>query len=217
MSDQLETAAALMARHYLILAFLVSLGALQIAVTISGIRGLWLLPNRALTRALGILLIVIGFAFYIFSPMWIEGPWAAGSVVDGTSENRQLGTAALSEISGARNLNDIHGGMAGTAYAVYFVLSAVLATLFAAIIGTINLRTFPPPSRSEGDAWSEAITQGVPEPTGGLDALKNNDPITTLKSSLSNLSKNGREDVRAEMRSAHRWSIPPIIGRMWRN
>ena len=226
MSDQLETAAAMMVRDYLILAFLVSLGALQIAVTISGIRGLWLIPNRTLTRSLGIVLIAIGFAYYIFSPIWIEGPWAAGSVVDGTSENRQLGTAALSEVSGARNLNDIHGGMAGTAYAVYFVLSAVLATIFAAIIGTINLRKFPSPSRSEGDAANSSpfskgryrgVPQGEPEPADGLDALKINDPITTLKSSLSNLRKNASKDVRTELRSAHQWSIPSMIGRMRRN
>ncbi len=204
-----------MVRDYLILAFLVSLGTLQIAVTISGIRGLWLLPNRNLTRYLGILIIVVGLAYYIFSPIWIEGPWAAGSVIDGTSENRQWGTASLSEISGARNLNDIHGGMAGTAYAVYFVASAVLATIFASIIGAINLRLSP--LRSEGDAWSEANTQAVTEPADGLDALKTADPITTLKSSLNNLRQTGKADIRNEMRSAHRWSIPYMIGRMWRN
>ena len=217
MSDQIESAAALMVRDYLILAFLVSLGSLQIAVTISGIRGLWLLPNRILTRYLGILIVVVGLAYYIFSPLWIEGPWAAGSVIDGTSENRQWGTAAFSEISGTRNLNDIHGGMAGTAYAVYFVVSAVLATLFAAIIGAINIRLSPSPSRSEGDAWSEAITQGMPESTDGLDILKNNDPITTFKSSLSNLRQTGKADIRHEMHSTHRWSIPSMIGRMRRN
>ncbi len=209
MSDQLETAAAMMVRDYLILAFLVSLGALQIAVTISGIRGLWLIPNRTLTRSLGIVLIAIGFAYYIFSPMWIEGPWAAGSVVDGTSEFRQWGTAALSEISGARNLNDIHGGMAGTAYAVYFVLSAVLATIFAAIIGTINIRLSP--------SFRRGLGGGHAEVSDGLDALKTNDPSTALKSSLSNLRNNAREDVRDEMRSAHHWSIPSMIGRMRRN
>ena len=49
MSDQIQSAAALMVRDYLVLAFLVSLGALQIAVSISGIRGLWLTPNRVVT------------------------------------------------------------------------------------------------------------------------------------------------------------------------
>ena len=218
-----------MVRDYVILAFLVSLGALQIAVTISGIRGLWLLPNRNLTRYLGILIVAIGFAYYIFSPIWIEGPWAAGSVVDGTSENRQWGTAALSEISGARNLNDIHGGMAGTAYAIYFVLSAVLATLFAAIIGTINIRlsqpSIPPSSskRAGGDdavippSFRRGLGGGDTEATDGLDALKHSDAFATLTESLNQLRDHGREDARDEMRSAHRWSIPSMIGRMRRN
>ena len=218
MSDQIESAAALMVRDYLVLAFLVSLGALQISVSISGIRGLWVLPHRNLTRAFGILLIILGLGYYLLSPLWIEGPWAAGSVVDGTSENRIWGTASIDEISGARNLNDIHGGMAGTAYAVFFVLSAVLATLFATAIGTINNRLFPSPSRSEGDAWSEAITQGVLEPTGdGLDILKTTSPLTAFKSSLHNLRDTGANDIHNQFQSAHRWSIPSLIERMWRN
>jgi len=227
MSDQIESAAALMVRDYLVLAFLVSLGALQISVSISGIRGLWLLPHRNLTRAFGILLIILGLGYYLLSPLWIEGPWAAGSVVDGTSENRIWGTASVDEISGARNLNDIHGGMAGTAYAVFFVLSAVLATLFASAIGTINNRLFPSPSRSEGDADTSpplskgryrGVSQGVPEPTGdGLDALKTTSPLTTFKSSLRNLRDTGANDIRNQLQSAHLWSIPSLIGRMWRN
>ena len=76
MSDQIESAAALMVRDYLLLAFLVSLGSLQIAVSISGIRGLWLVPNRILTRFAGFLLIAFATSYYIFSPLWTDGPWA---------------------------------------------------------------------------------------------------------------------------------------------
>ncbi len=251
MSDQIASAANMMVRDYLILAFLVSLGTLQIAVTISGIRGLWLLPNRNLTRYLGILIIVVGIAYYILSPIWIEGPWAAGSVIDGTSENREWGTAVLSEISGARNLNDIHGGMAGTAYAIYFVASAVLATLFAAVIGAINIRRSRSTSYrasetianspsfrrkpaacgterpSRGDGGSEATSRPLcpsdispvngGNPGDGLDALANTDAFSTLITSLRNLRKNGLVDVRNEIRSAHRWSIPSIIGKGWRD
>ena len=140
MSDQIELAAAVMVRDYFILAFIVSLGALQIVTSISGIRGLWVFPRGDITRVLGIVLIAIGLGYYIFSPLWLEGPWSAGSVIDGTSEGRVWGTATLDEISGARNLNDIHGGMAGTAYAGYFILSAVLATVFAAVVGAVNVR-----------------------------------------------------------------------------
>ena len=208
MSDQIESAAALMVRDYLVLAFLVSLGALQISVSISGIRGLWLLPHRNLTRAFGILLIILGLGYYLLCPLWIEGPWAAGSVVDGTSENRIWGTASVDEISGARNLNDIHGGMAGTAYAVFFVLSAVLATLFAAAIGAFNVRIMDSPSFRRGLGGGH---------TDGLDALKTTSPLTTFKSSLHNLLDTGANDIHNQMQSAHRWSIPSLIRRTWRN
>ena len=241
MSDQIESAAALMVRDYLILALLVSLGALQISVSISGIRGLWLLPHRNLTRALGVLLIILGLGYYLLSPLWIEGPWAAGSVVDGTSENRIWGTAAIDEISAARNVNDIHGGMAGTAYAVFFVLSAVLATTFAAAIGAFNVRIMDSPSfrrRLEGGddavnppSFRRGLGGGDDDAanppsfrrglggghTDGLDALKSTNPITTLKSSLRNLRQTGKTDIRNHLQSAHAWSIPSLIGRTWRN
>ena len=239
MSEQIESAANLMARDYLILAFLVSLGSLQISVSISRIRGLWIIPNRILTRVLGIALIIFGIGLYILSPLWVEGPWAAGSVTDGTSIDRDWGTADLGELSAARNLNDIHGGMAGTAYAVYFIFSAVLATIFAAAIATINNRLFPNPrvsparggnvrqdkggpTRDEGnvryrDKVSEATTLETLGPTDGLDALKHSDAISTLSTSLRNLRRTGIDDARQHMRSAHRWSIPSMIERMWRN
>ena len=208
MSDQIESAANLMARDYLILAFLVSLGSLQIAVSISRIRGLWLLPNRTLTRALGIAIIIFGIALYILAPLWIQGPWAAGSVTDGTSIDRAWGTADIREISAARNLNDIHGGMAGTAYAAYFILSAVLATIFAAAIGAFNVRIMDSPSFRRGLGGGH---------TDGLDALKHSDAISTLSTSLRNLRRTGIDDARQQMRSAHRWSIPSMIERMWRH
>ena len=211
MSDQIQSAATLMVRDYLVLAFLVSLGALQIAVSISGIRGLWLTPNRAVTRSVGVLLIAVGIGFYIFSPLWVDGPWAAGSVVDGTSENRIWGTAALEEISAARNVNDVHGGMAGTAYAVFFVLSAVMATIFAAVVGALNVRILNPSSSRRG------LGGGRNDTTGGLDTLKQTDVISTLFASLRALLRTGRADVNEYMLAAHRWSIPSIVRRMWRN
>ena len=226
MSEQIESAANLMARDYLILAFLVSLGSLQIAVSISRIRGLWIIPNRILTRVLGIALIIFGIGLYILSPLWVEGPWAAGSVTDGTSIDRDWGTADLGELSAARNLNDIHGGMAGTAYAVYFIFSAVLATIFAAAIATINNRLFPNPRVSPMNGGNVRQDKGGPkrsegraqsEPTDALDALKHSDAISTLSTSLRNLRRTGIDDARQQMKSAHRWSIPSIIERMWRN
>ena len=203
MTDPIQSAATIMVRDYVVLAFLVSLGGLQITTSISEIRGLWLLPNKNLTRALGILLIILGLGYYLFSPLWIEGPWAAGSVVDGTSENRAWGTASLDEISGARNLNDIHGGMAGTAYAVYFIFSAVLATIIAAAIAGIRQRYLGPRiAHTNAD---------------GLDALKQTDPLSTLSVSLSNLRRGFPLDLQHMLQTTHRWSIPSIIERTFRN
>ena len=210
MSEQIESTAALMVRDYLILTFLVSLGALQITVSISGIRGLWLTSNRAFNRVVGVMLIVSGLCFYIFSPIWIEGPWAAGSVVDGTSEGRVWGTAALNEISGARNLNDIHGGMAGTAYAVFFLLSAALATLFAAIIGAINMRLM----RSR-----DQIGESRPGSArlDGLDALSHTDAVRAMFASLETLRAEGFREARNQMKSGRRWKIPRRIAGIWRD
>ena len=157
------------------------------------------------------MLITVGIGFYIFSPLWVDGPWAAGSVVDGTSDNRVWGTAALGEISAARNVNDIHGGMAGTAYAGFFVLSAVTATIFAAVVGALNVRILNRSTSRRGLGGGENDT------SDGLDALKQTDAISTLTASLRALRRTGRADVNEYMLAAHRWSIPSIVKRMWRN
>ena len=68
MTDPIESAAAVMVRDYVLLAFLVSLGALQIATSISETRGLWIIPHKLTTRILGILLIILGLAYYISQP-----------------------------------------------------------------------------------------------------------------------------------------------------
>ena len=211
MTDQFEAAADLMVRDYLVLAFLVSLGALQIAVSTSGIRGLWLLPHRTLTRLIGVVLIALGIAIYVFAPLWVEGPWAAGSVVDGTSAGREWGKANLKEISGARNLNDIHGGMAGTAYTGFFILAAVLATLFAAIIGTINLKL-----TQRANPSTSASDKADPD-TDGLDALKSENPVATFIVSLRILLKTGVDDARQSLTDAPRWSIPSMFTKRWRD
>lgn len=207
MSDQIESAAAVMVRDYVVLAFLVSLGSLQLATSISEIRGLWLIPHKQTTRILGILLITLGLTYYILSPLYLEGPWAAGTVIDGTSENRAWGTASIEEISGARNVNDIHGGMAGTAYAVYFVFSAVLATIIAAAIAGIRHRYLGPRTTHKAAHSS----------TDGLDALKHTDPLTTFTTSLTNLRRGLPLDLERMTQTTHRWSIPAILERTFRN
>ena len=128
--------------------------------------------------------------------------------MDGTSTGRVWGTATLDEISAARNVNDVHGGMAGTAYAVFFVLSAVLATLFAAAVGALNVRIF---RNSSSPSFKSGSGGCDDEPVDGLEALKQTDAFSTLTRSLRNLRRTGAADAREHMRSAHRWSIPSLI------
>ena len=69
-----DEAIAVMGRDYLLLAFLVNLGTLQVAVTWSGSKGFWILPWKQATRLLGTALIAAGVAVFVLSPLWVEGP-----------------------------------------------------------------------------------------------------------------------------------------------
>ena len=121
---------------------------------------------------------------------------------------REWGTAALSEISAARNINDIHGGMAGYRLLRLLHPCRCPSNPRRTIIGTIQQKLSTPisdPQPSDG------------ENSDGLEALKQTDPLATLIGSLRILRRTGMEDARKELRSAHRWSIPSLTQRMWKN
>ena len=59
----------LFAGHYFLFAFLANLGTLQIAVSNAGTRGLWLTPHAAMTRLLGITLILTAIAVFFLQPL----------------------------------------------------------------------------------------------------------------------------------------------------
>jgi hypothetical protein len=130
---------AMFAGEYFLFAFLLSLGTLQISVTISGIRGLWLTPNRTVTRWLGIALIITGIIIFFAQPLWVEGPWAEGTV-EADSISRDWGTASWNELAGARNVNDIHGGLDGTEQSAWFPIAAILAFAVSVVVGALNVR-----------------------------------------------------------------------------
>ncbi len=192
-----------MVRDYVVLSVLVNLGFLQIAASISGLQGLWLVPNQSAVRILGLALIVAGVSWYLLSPLWVEGPWAAGTVIDGTSEHRGYGTARMTELSGARNLNDIHGGMAGTAYAGYFFASAVMAYIATAFVGLVIMRFV-------GDATRRSNA------ADGLEALRSTDAFAGLVVSLRSLRAEGVEEFRTAFDRAPNWSLPSLVARLWR-
>lgn len=207
MSYNLEAAVTVMYRDYMLLAFMVSLGTLQAATTISGARGLWLLPWKLPTRLLGITLVAVGVLTFVISPIWIQGPWAAGSVIHGTSEGREWGTATISEVINARTLNDIHGGLDGNDYARLFPLSALLAFIVSALAGTVNMR-FTTSSHYAKD--SNTID------TEGLDALATYDYPHALTRSMRKMRPAIKTDFWQLMSETPRWSLPKIIEKGWR-
>lgn len=164
------TARTLMESHYLVFAFLASLGTMQITVSISGIRGLWLTPNKLGTRSLGVALLATAIIFFFAQPLWVEGPWAEGSV-EADSATRLWGTASLDELAAARNVNDIHGGMAGTNQAIWFPIGAALAFAVSAFVGFVTSKV----------SGSKPLTSDD-EPVG-LEALKSRNYFEILPAS----------------------------------
>ncbi len=192
------------ASHYFLLAFLASLGTMQVAVTISGARGLWLTPYRAMTRWLGIVLIVTGFLIFFAQPLWIEGPWAAGSV-EADSVSREWGQADWADLAGARNVNDIHGGLDGTRQAIWFPLAAVLAFATSALAGALNLRVF---KRAEDPAGRPGKDDSDAD---GLAGLADRSYFSNLPVSWRKFRSEVADVWRTGLASADRWSVFKVI------
>ncbi len=195
------------ASHYFLLAFLASLGTIQIAVTISGARGLWLTPRRTTTRWLGIALVVAGFLIFFAQPLWIDGPWAAGSV-EADSVSRVWGQADWADLAGARNVNDIHGGLDGTRQAIWFPLASVLAFVVSAVVGALNLRVFAR-TRSSDPQPDSPGTSASDE--GGITGLADRSYFSNLPVSLRIFRLEAGDVWRAGFASADRWSVFRLI------
>ena len=194
-----------MTRHYLLLVFLLSLGALQFGASLGGLRGLWLLPHKRWNMVLAVALGIAGIAMFILLPIWTSGPWSSGTVVDGTSEGRYWGRASFEELSRARNLNDIHGGLNGGDYGAWFPLTALVAVGFSVVVGAINLR-FGSKSRLEAEDSS------VPD---GFDALASMDWFSATRHSWRALRRTIGPDLRSLLRKAPGWAIPKLIVGRW--
>ncbi|MEE8045709.1 MAG: hypothetical protein V3T49_02595 [Dehalococcoidia bacterium] len=194
------------ASHYFLFAFLASLGTLQIAVANSGIRGLWLTPNRLVNRWLGIGLIIAGIAVFFGQPLWIEGPWAAGSI-QADSVTREWGQASWSDLAGARNVNDIHGGLDGTKQAIWFPLAAIMAFIVSALVGALNIRFLTGSSRAKiADSGVSPVEDGT-----GLAGLAHRSYFANLPISLKTFSSELGEVWRDGLRKADRWSLLKVI------
>ena len=186
--------------HYFLFAFLSSLGTLQIAVTSSGIRGLWLTPYRRVTRWLGFVCIITGVLVFFGQPLFIDGPWAAGSV-QAESTTREWGTASWDELAGARNVNDIHGGLDGVVQAIWFSLAAISAFAVSVVFGALSVKADTKESRFDGKL----------DDIDGLTGLLHRSYFSNLPISIRNFRLESRKFWRDRVRSADRWSLIKII------
>lgn len=203
MSTDFETVRDVFASHYFLFAFLASLGTLQIAVSNSGTRGLWLTPRRLVTRWLGVALILTGIAIFFLQPLWIEGPWAGGSV-EADSISREWGQARWGELAAARNVNDIHGGLDGTKQAIWFPLAAILAFVVSAMIGALNIMIL-----NRGELDRSETRSSLNE--DGLAGLEKHSYFATLPVSLRKFRADIGGVWRTGLQAADRWSLFKII------
>ncbi len=194
MPPSIEAITEQIGRQYLLMAFLVALGAVQIAASIAGLRGMMLLPGRRTARALGIALLFAGIAVFYLMPLWVDGPWASGSV-EADSSTREWGRAGWSDLGTARNVNDVDGGLSGTDHARWFPIAAALALAVSLAGGTLAVRLFPP-SPSGTDSG----------PDVGLGNLSEMSYAASLRSTLPELHRTFLDDARAGL-AAHPGSI----------
>lgn len=156
-----EDVRALVVRDYVVMAYLGSLGAYQIATSISGLAGLWFIRNRAATKTLGICLVIAGIGYFFLAPLWTAGPWGSipgGRVVIGAGGHPvPWGKASYRDLPQARNINDVNGGLSGSSQALWFAAGAGAAIATTYALGSIvNFRSNSP-------------TGG---PSEGIEALK---------------------------------------------
>ena len=188
--------------HYFLFAFLSSLGTLQIAVTSSGIRGLWLTPYRRVTRWLGFICIFTAIIVFFGQPLFVDGPWAAGSV-QSESSTREWGTASWDDLAGARNINDIHGGLDGVDQAIWFSLAVISAFVVSVVFGAISVKAGANSKEFGVDAKSHN--------NDGLTGLAYRSYFSNLPISIRNFYENSRNFWRDGVGSADRWSLIKII------
>ena len=196
----------LFARHYFYFAALATLGTLQIAVATGGFRGLWLLPGRAATRLAGILLVLVGIALFFLMPLWVDGPWASGSV-NADSATREWGRAEWKDLGAARNVNDINGGLSGTGQATWFPLGAVIAFVVSVGAGTINRRLFP------GRMTAQLSPDSDPD---GIALAANHSYFESLRISWRRFRAEVRSFADEELSRSDRWSLSVVIWRRFR-
>ena len=137
------------ATDYYLGVFISAMGALQLAASLGGLKGLLFFKSPIASRALALVLVAAGFVLF-FS-------------------------------TGYRNINDYEGGLDAPTQGLFFFLGAFTAVLVTlAVSSLVNLRM-------RGDE---------PEPSAGVEALRNTNYALALARSITYWCKNWRTQTK---------------------
>lgn len=167
---------------------------------------MWLLPGRLVTRFFGVGLIIAGTVLFFTLPLWVDGPWAAGSV-EADSSTRLWGKADWGDLGAARNVNDVDGGLSGTGQATWFPLSALIAVVVSIAAGTANRKLFP--------ARMTPKNYVAPADADGIDLMVTRTYRAALSSSWQRFKRDLRKDASALLDRSDRWSISVQVWNRW--
>jgi hypothetical protein len=174
------------------MAYLATTGILQVATAHSGLAGLWLIPNRVATRALGFGLVAAGIAYFFLAPLWTAGPWGSvpgGRVVVGAEGDPvPWGKASYRDLPQARNINDVNGGLSGNSQALWYAFAAGAAIVTTYTVATLVNGRRGLPSRTD------------PNVREGVEALKTTAVHRAVGPSLAYWRAGWRHEARSLIR-----------------
>ena len=142
---------------------------------------------------------------FFLLPLWVDGPWAAGSV-EADSSTRLWGKADWGDLGAARNVNDVDGGLSGTGQATWFPLSAVIAVIVSIAAGTLNRKLFPQHMTAGGTRKDVSA-----EDMDGIARLVDDSYLSGLKASWARFRRDLKTDAAQLLRKSDRWSISVLI------
>jgi len=147
--------------HYLIYVYLSCFGTLQLVSAISNLRGIMILSNTKANKILGIIFLISGFIFFFSAPLFISAQWMDYGNSKATIEN----------FASVRNVNDIDGGLHGTAQFLLFFLGCILSFITSVVIsGILGLLRQKPKTLNLNAKKSR-----------GIFTLKNNNYYSSLR------------------------------------
>jgi hypothetical protein len=182
-------------RGYLIAMYFATLGVVQIGASYGGISRILFLRSERASRVLGALLIIGALLFFFTVPLWQEGPWGA-VLADGVTGREGLTvaweTSSWSDLTSARNINDVDGGFSGGSQGIWFPLAAGLALISTYLISSVIHRA------------SAQLPVNVTSNTG-IEHLKTATWSVTVRSSLANWRRSWRREVGDEFAVGLPW------------